>query len=190
MMNDTFSFIAPVMPRRTVDPFALRLALAAGAFVLLVGAFGAFVVQHERSADVARAALEERALEQAAARAEAVPDVRIDPDVAALLDSQARSSAERALELATTAFAGTRDFADAGPSQLGVAQPSMLFVDGPSTSPAVVSIEATSSTWSAAVMAPSGLCYWIATTADGAVWYDTGRACTGDAAAAADERAW
>lgn len=189
-MNDTFTFIAPVMPRRTVDPFALRLAIAAGVFVLVVGAFGAFVMQHERSADAARAVLEERMMAQAEARADAVPDARTDPDVAALLDSQARSSVTRALELAQTAFVETQDFAAAGPSELTLAQPSMLFVDGPSTSPAVVSVQAIGSIWSAAVMAPSGLCYWISADADGDVSYDTGRACTGEAAAAADGRAW
>jgi hypothetical protein len=190
MMNDTFSFVAPVMPRRAVDPFALRLAVAAGVFVLLVGAFGAFVVQHERSADTARATLERRVLAQSQARSEATLDVRADPGVAALLDSQARSSATRALELALTVYAQTSTFAEAGPSQLTIAQPSMLFVDGPSTSAAVVSVEATDAGWSAAVAAPSGLCYWVHLNTDGAARYGTGRACTGAAATAAGEPSW
>lgn len=189
-MNDTFSFVAPVMPRRTVDPFALRLAVTAGVIVALVGAFGAFVVQREHVADARRATLEATIAAQAAARAETMPDPREDPEILALLDSQARSSATRALELATSLVASTEDLAQADPAQLSLVQPSMLFVDGPSTSPAVVSVRATSASWSAAVMAPSGICYWVALDADRVATYDTGRACTGAAAAGATGSAW
>lgn len=188
-MDDTFSFVAPVMPRRTVDPFALRLAAASAAFVLLLGAFGAFVVQQERAADARRAVLERQAIAQAQARADALPDPRTQPDVVALLDSQARSSATRALELATATL-GTADLSQAGPAQLTLAQPSMLFVDGMSTSPSVVSVEATAERWSAAVMAPSGLCYWVALDPEGTATYGVGRACTGAAAAGAHDLAW
>jgi hypothetical protein len=190
MMDDTFSFIAPVMPRRTFDPFALRLAASAAVFVLLVGAFGAFVVQRERVADARRAVLERQVLAQAEARAEAVGDLQLQPDVAAILDSQARSSATRALELATMVALDAGDLSQAGPAQLSLAQPSMLFVDGMSTSPSVVSVEATAKEWAAAVMAPSGLCYWVSIDLDGETLYGTGRACTGSAAFAADATAW
>jgi hypothetical protein len=190
MMDDTFSFVAPVMPRRTVDPFALRLAVTAGVLVALIGAFGAFVVGHERAADARRASLEATIVSQAEARAEVVPDPREDPEIVALLDAQARSSASRALELATSLVASTDDLAQAGPSQLSMAQPSMLFVDGPSTSPAVVSVRATSTSWSAAVMAPSGRCYWVALDGDGLASYGTGRACSGAAAASATGAGW
>jgi hypothetical protein len=190
MMDDTFTFIAPAMPRRTIDPFALRLAAAAAVFVFLVGVFGAFVVQQERAADARRAVVERQVLAQAEARAEALPDPRTQPEVMALLDSQARSSATRALELATSVALDTGGLAAAGPGQLTQAQPSMLFVDGMSTSPSVVSVEATPDRWSAAVMAPSGLCYWISLDPDGVASYGTGRACTGAAAAAAHGTAW
>lgn len=188
-MDDTFSFVAPVMPRRTYDPFALRLAAAAAAFVLLVGAFGTFVVQQERAADARRAVLERQAIAQAQARADSLPDPRTQPDVVALLDSQARSSATRALELAATTLAAG-DLSQAGPADLTLAQPSMLFVDGMSTSPSVVSVEATPEMWAAAVMAPSGLCYWVSLDADGETSYGIGRVCTGAAAFAADDPAW
>jgi len=110
--------------------------------------------------------------------------------VAAILDSQARSSATRALELATTVALDAGDLSQAGPAQLSLAQPSMLFVDGMSTSPSVVSVEATAKEWAAAVMAPSGLCYWVSIDLDGETSYGTGRACTGSAAFAADATAW
>jgi hypothetical protein len=190
MMDDTFSFVAPVMPRRTVDPFALRLASAAAAFVFLVGAFAAFVVHQERAADARRAVLERQVLAQAQARAEAVPDPRAQPEVVALLDSQARSSATRALDLAIAVGLEAGDLTLAGPGELTQAQPSMLFVDGMSTSPSVVSVEVTADRWSAAVMAPSGLCYWIALDPEGAATYGIGRACTGAAAAGAHDPAW
>lgn len=190
MMDDTFSFVAPVMPRRTVDPFALRLASAAAAFVFLAGAFAAFVIRQEHVADARRAVLERQVLAQSEARAEMLPDPRTEPEVVALLDSQARSSATRALELATSVGLQAGDLTAAGPGQLTQAQPSMLFVDGLSTSPSVVSVRATADRWSAAVMAASGLCYWVSLLPDGTTAYGTGRACTGAAAVAADGTAW
>jgi hypothetical protein len=159
-------------------------------FVLLVGAFGGLVVQQERAADVRRAVLERQVFAQAEARAESAAALQRQSDVVALLASQARASATRALELATTMALDAGDLSQAGPAQLTMAQPSMLFVDGMSTSPSVVSVEATAEVWAAAVMAPSGLCYWVSLDDDGEISYGTGRACTGAAAFAADAPAW
>ena len=56
-MGDTFCFIAPVMPRRRVDPLALRAAVRRRARLALFGGLGAFVVSQEHAADERRAAL-------------------------------------------------------------------------------------------------------------------------------------
>ena len=110
-MSDTFTFIAPVMPRRHVDPFAVKLVTFGVVLLLLVSAFATFVVAKERSADVRHAALEaqEQAQEQANAdRLASIPDAAAavpDPittgpvpaGVAKLLDGPARDAAERAL---------------------------------------------------------------------------------------------
>ena len=68
--------------------------------------------------------------------------------------------------------------------------PSLLFVDGPSTGPSVVSVYAGAAGWAAAVGGAHGTCYWVAVALDGRTRYGTGTPCTGMAALAADRGAW
>lgn len=192
-MDDTFAFIAPVMPRRRVDPFALKIAVVAALFVAFVGVFGAFVIGREHAADAAREALAQAVLAQdradievAATEAEAAGA----GTTAGLADAESRDLLEQSLELAREAVARSASFVDAGPAQLTALQPSLLFADGPSTSPAVVSIGATESVWAAAVAGPSGACYWIRLDAAGVVSRDLGGRCTGEAALAATGDSW
>lgn len=180
-MSDTFTFIAPVMPRRQVDPFAVKLATSGVVLLLLVSAFATFVVAKERSADIRHAALEaqERAQEQANAdRLASIPDAAAavpDPittgpvpaGVAKLLDGPARDAA-----------------------QLADADPTLLFVDGPSTAPTIVSVAVSDEVWAAAVMGLSGACYGVSIDAHGTVRYGHAGACTGRAALAAAQPAW
>ena len=190
--DDTFSFVAPVMPRRHVDPFALKLAVAAAVVVLLAGSFAIFVVRHEQAADHARAELREQiaAQEQAQADALLAQASVVDPQVMALLDEEAQRAASVSLDLAEGAFASGASWAEAGPLQLTILQPSLMYVDGPSTAPAVVSIHATRDRWGAAVMGPSGTCYWVTTSSAGLTRYGAGRECTGRAAFSAGDPAW
>ncbi len=175
-----------------MDPFALRLAVAAAVAVLLTGSFATFVIRHEHAADHARAALREKIAAQQQAQADALLAQAsvVDPEVVALLDEEAQRSATVSLELAEEAFASSSSWAEAGPLQLTFIQPSLTYVDGPSTSPAVVSIDATRAGWGAAVMGPSGTCYWVTTSSAGVTRYGTGQECTGRAAFAADDPAW
>ena len=156
-MDDSFHYIAPVMPRRRVDPFALRLAVGAALAVAAVAGFAVFAIQHERDAD---------AIAQVNAEREAAAQVAIVPQgddaesgVYRALDEEARKAATNALDMATRIFAVTDSYETAGPAQLTEQQPSLIFVDGPSTSPAVVSVDASETSWAAAVMGPSGDCY-------------------------------
>ncbi|MDP9301695.1 MAG: hypothetical protein M3P43_12510, partial [Actinomycetota bacterium] len=102
-MSDTFTFIAPVMPRRHADPFAVKLTMFGVVLLLLISAFATFVVAQERSADARHAALEadKRTQEQANAdRLASIPAAAVSADptaagpvsggVAKLLDGQAR----------------------------------------------------------------------------------------------------
>lgn len=187
-MDDTFTFVAPVMPRRQIDPFALRLAVATAVAVVVIGTFATFVVRHEHAADVQRTSLEQQAARADATRA-AYVTAQADA-VAITLDSQARDSADHALTLARGVLAQTSSVVDAGPFQLSGIQPSLLFVDGPSTSPAVVSIATTDAAWAAAVKGPSGACYWVRLSSAGDTTYGTGRLCTGEAAMAAAGVTW
>lgn len=187
-MDDTFTFVAPVMPRRQIDPFAWRLAVTAVVTVVTIGAFANFVIRHEHAADVQRTLLQQQVERADAARA---AHVTAQADTAAItLDQQARDSADHAVTLARGVIEKTSVPSDAGPFQLSGIQPSLLFVDGPSTSPGVVSIATTDAAWAAAVRGPSGACYWVRLSSGGETTYGTGRLCTGAAAMSATGAVW
>jgi hypothetical protein len=192
-MDDTFTFVAPVMPRRRVDPFALKLAVAAALFVAFVGLFGAFVIGREHASDAARdakaqalAAADRAQIEAAAAQAEAAGA----GTEAGLADAEARDLLGRALVLAQGFAAGGTDLAEAGPIALTSAEPTILFVDGPSTAPSIVSVDAVDGLWGAAVMGPSGTCYLVRLDADGEVARQLGGRCSGEAALSATGDGW
>jgi hypothetical protein len=202
-MSDTFTFVAPAIPRRRLDPFAARLIALGLVLTVLVAGFATFVVRAERAADARRAAIEaqEAAREQAeaqqlAAQAQAAYDqhqtsaTSVPGGVARLLDQQARDDADRALALATTAPGPDPDLSAAGLTDLSGGDEALLFVDGPSTAPTIVSVAQTAGAWGAAVMGPSGACYWVSRTTDGVIRYDRGTSCTGQAALAAARPAW
>src|SRR5207247_5986515 len=83
-VSDTFTFIAPVMPRRRADPFAVKLAASGLVLIVLISGFATFVVAQERAADARHAALEARTRAEASATADRlavtpVPAVADDP---------------------------------------------------------------------------------------------------------------
>jgi hypothetical protein len=180
-MDESFSFRAPVgATRRRMDPFARRAAVV-GFVILAVGAaVGRVAVQSERASD-ARAEASSR---------NAAANLDDGGDHAGAIDAQARSGAEGALELAEGIYARTGDFARAGTAQLARLQPGLIFVDGPSTAPAIVSVRAAHDAWAAAVMSPSGVCLWVRATPDGPPRYGAGRVCTGSAAMSAESDSW
>jgi hypothetical protein len=179
-MDDTFTFVAPVTVRRQVDPFALRLAIGMTVLTLVAGSFSVFLIAHEHAADVRRAALEE----QTGGESTALGD-RLVP-VSGVVDVEARSSLERALTLAQAVHRQDGSFAAADPVALQTLQPSLVFVDGPSTAPRIVSVSAGPDGWAAAAMGASGACNWVRTTQGSGVIHGTGGVCTGTAALVAD----
>ena len=66
----------------------------------------------------------------------------------------------------------------------------LLYVDGPSTAPSIVSVYNGSAGWAAAVHGAGDTCFWVAVTPEGLTRYGTGSVCTGMAALAADRPAW
>ena len=202
LVSDTFTFIAPVMPRRRADPFTVKLATFGVVLILLISAFATFVVAQERSADARRAALEARTVAEEQANADrlaSIPNATVAADpvpagpvpggVAKLLDGQARDAAERALTLARGAL-GRGDLAAWDAAQLADADPTLLFVDGASTAPTIVSVAVSGGVWAGAVMGPSGACYGVSLDTHGVARYDHSRPCTGQAALAAARAAW
>ena len=191
-MSETFTFVAPIMPKqRRFDPFTVRVGIAAVFFVTLVGAFAVFVVSHEHLADARGAAAETAQLAQEQARVVAsVSAAAPDPAVARLLDGDARRAAERALALAQASLADESSWANAEATDLATRPTSYLFVDGPSSSPQIVSVHEAGDVWGAAVLGTSGACYWVSASTAGVVRYGIGGTCTGEAALGAGARSW
>ncbi len=190
-MDQTFNFrAAPVPLRRRLNPRAIALAVAA--FVALSGvvSFTRLVIDSER-----------RSIERAE-RADAVTSIvgtisgGDDPAASSsvagtqAIDAPARSDAREALDAARRAAAGRASFLDAGPGQLSSIARALVFVDGPSPVPGVVSVASTRGAWAAAVMGPSGTCYWLRFSPGDGPSYGTGEPCTGDAALAARGDSW
>jgi hypothetical protein len=174
-MDDAFSFHAPAeVLRRRVDPRLLRTAVLATVVMTVTVAFGRWVVESERASD-----------RRAASSEAAAPVLATVP-----ADAAAQDAAATSLTIARDLVADGRALADIGPALLAEEQPDLIFVDGPSTTPAIVSVAGGPRTWAAAVMGPTGTCFWVKTTAAGLVRYDTGPVCTGEAAAAAAAIAW
>jgi hypothetical protein len=181
-VNDTFSFHAPAeVLRRRVDPRWVRLGVVVTVATLAIGAFAGWVVSSEHAADRRR---------EAALAALDRPAASAAPSPAVFDDDAARAAASTALTAARDVFSETGSFAEASTALLAAEQPELIFVDGPSAAPAIVSVDARSRSWSAAVMGEAGSCFWVKATDDGVIRYGRGSVCTGEAAAAADRMAW
>jgi hypothetical protein len=197
-MDDAFSLVASRMPRtQRLTPFDVR-ALALGVVAaLLIAVFAVFIVTQQRAADARRAHI--LAEQRAVATAEPAPGPTVGTEggstvadgaaVASLLDRQARDAAERALAAATT-LGGAQGVEGATPAALSAIEHGVLFVDGPSTAPSVVSVYVGPGGWGAAVHGGDDRCYWVARSAAGRDRYGTGTVCTGLAALAADQPSW
>jgi hypothetical protein len=172
-MDDSFAFKTTVPLRRRVDPMVAKLAVFGTLVVLGIAVFAHWVVASERDS-FSRTSREEVPTEAAAGQ--------IDGPTGSLTEADAEEATEVALSAAKIAFTEHRSFLDAGPSQLGVLEPAYTFVDGPSTTPEIVSVAATTDTWAAAVQGPGGTCYWIRATRSGDVTQGLRSDCTGSAA--------
>ena len=197
-MDDAFRMVAARMPRtRRLSPFAVRALALLTVIGLLLAAFGMFVVSAQRTADARRSQLAatQRAEAEAQAQASAAQIGAADRGTADptavgnMLDAHAQQAATTALDAARQIAAGG-SIADAAPNALTAVAPTVLFIEGPSTGPSVVSVYAGAAGWAAAVHGSKATCYWVAVGADGRTRYGTGSACTGMAALAADRPAW
>jgi hypothetical protein len=189
-MSEIFTHVAPVMPRRQFDPFVVHVGAATAIFVTFLIGFSTFVVSHEHAADARRAAAQSAAVAEAQARAAALASPRPDPALARLMDGDARAAADRALQLAARSLAASSSWTHAEATDLARQPTTYLFVDGPSSSPDIVSVHVAGAEWGAAVLGTSGACYWVSASTTGSVRYGMGRTCTGQAALGADRASW
>jgi hypothetical protein len=163
-----------------------------------MASFAAFVVHQQRAADVRRADAIARQNEADLARAEqaatsddalAESTAGAGPAIEGLLDREALDAVTAALATATRlAVARGTDAVTA--AALTAADPDVIYVDGPSTAPSVVSVYAGSAGWAAAVRGGGDTCLWVAFSAPGRERYGTGTTCTGVAALGADSPSW
>ena len=172
-MDDTFAFRADRMPRRKIDPLALKAAVAAAIVVTLTGVFAKFVIDSEHRS-IVRAEVRARGVAGASGERRDY----VDPEI----DVPARLAVETALDAASAALARDGSLAAAGPTELASLETGLIFVDGPSTTQQVVSLAGSGDTWAAAVMGASGTCFYARVTAIGVQTFGIGSECTGDAA--------
>lgn len=185
-MDDTFQFRADRMPRRQVDPLAIRAAVIAGLLVAAVGVFAKVAIDSERRSFEVEAAPE--VVVSTIEGAGASDALSVAPDPA--LEAVARTSAQDALAAARAVLRADGALDGAGPLQLSAIRTDLIFVDGPSAVSEVVSVAGSASVWGAAVMSESGTCFYVRLTDHRRVSYGTGDTCTGQAALGASERAW
>ncbi len=197
-MDDAFRMVAARMPRtRRLTPFAARATALLVVLGVLLIVFASFVATEQRAADTRRAQLEatQRADAEAEARAAAAEMSAAEPAtpdgaaVRGMVNERAQAAATTALGTAQR-FAGAASIDGATAAAISPLEPSLLFVDGPSTGPSVVSVYAGAAGWAAGVGGAHGTCYWVAVALDGRARYGTGTPCTGMAALAADRGAW
>jgi hypothetical protein len=105
-------------------------------------------------------------------------------------DLQAKANARTAEGAASAAYQSSGGFSTVGPQQLSILDPTLTYTTGPSTGVSVVSVASTPAAWAAAVLGPSGTCYWVKLDVITVPHYGTGSTCTGAAAMAASRSNW
>lgn len=105
-------------------------------------------------------------------------------------DAQAKAAAKEAQSAAAASYEEAGSFADVGPDQLALMDPSITYTVDPSTGPTVVSVASTAAAWGAAVESSSGTCYYVTISALAQAHYGTGTPCTGQAALGASASSW
>jgi hypothetical protein len=173
-MDDSFAFRTTVPLRRRFDPSLVKAAVFGALIVLGIGLFASWVVASER-ASFARTDHRVAPSEVTIAGI----DAGADPSS---VDSDAEKATGIALATAKAAFVEHGSFLHAGPAQLSALQLRYTFVDGPSTTPRIVSVASTADTWAAAAQDRDGTCHWIRVTSAGNVSRSIGWECRGAAA--------
>src|SRR5688500_16317216 len=168
-MDDSFTYRTTLPQGPRVEPWLVKGAAALVVLALGIGLFARWVVASER-ASFARGY-------QRVLPSMTVGHLRGSDPVGT--DAEAEEATRIALAAARVALAGSGSFLAAEPARLSSLQPGYTFVDGPSTTSAIVSVAAEGPLWAAAALGPSGTCFWIRAHSDGAVETGTSSICTG-----------
>ena len=187
-MDEGFSFrAAPVPLRRRIDLRVVKAVAVSAVVLCAVFAFSRWVIDSERRSEaIADAPHSGQAV---VGMTQGAPGEEGVDAVLPAMDVPARADATSALAAARNAMRGTRTVDDAGPGQLSEIERSLIFTDGPSPAPGIVSVAVAGSRWAAAVKGASGACYWVR-LAPGGASFGSGELCTGLAALSASDAAW
>jgi hypothetical protein len=93
------------------------------------------------------------------------------PGVALATDVQAKQTLSQALSAATSAASAQGGYGSLDASALSAAEPSITFVDGPSSSPTTVSVAGGSGGLALATRSTSGTCWLVFSDGSGTTWY-------------------
>jgi hypothetical protein len=187
-MDESFSFRAPPLPlRRRVDLRVVKAVVVALVLLTALTVFSRWVIDSEHRSEARAAGLATDVPMIGMMHGTSVEEV----DVPSVLttDAPARADAKTALETARHAMHGKGSIVDAGPGQLSAIERSLVFTDGPSAAPGIISVATAGERWAAAVMGDSGTCYWVSLDPGGAA-FGTGDLCTGIAALSASAAGW
>lgn len=171
-MDDSFTYQTTLPPGPRVEPWQVKGAIVLAVLALGIGLFARWVVASER-ASFARGY-------QRVLPSMSVGYLRGSGDPLGT-DAEAEEATHVALAAARVALAGSGSFLAAEPARLSTLQPGFTFVDGPSTTSTIVSVAADRRVWAAAVLGPSGTCFWVRAHRDGALESGTSSTCTGAA---------
>jgi type IV pilus assembly protein PilA len=110
-------------------------------------------------------------------------------------DSVAKTSLRNGLTAAEVLFTDNQDFSSADQKGLAASEGGLTYTDGGSASsgPKNLSVTANSDSWTAAAQSESGTCFYIHSTSQGSVTYqsDTGaKECRADDGTKASESKW
>jgi hypothetical protein len=193
-VSDTFAFRSvPVPLHRRVSPRMMKAALLGLVVVFAVGAFARWTIDSER-ASFARDAGHSQGF---------APIVQISyadsgtgasvsgVDGISTADAAAQDVLRRTTTRARVAAGHPLDLAQAGPGELSGRIKGVVFTDGPSLSPRIVSVAATPEGWAAAAMSDSGLCFGVRLDGDGTQRFGTVlTSCTGAQAMGVAGTSW
>ncbi|HET6790149.1 MAG TPA: hypothetical protein VFI35_01005 [Actinomycetota bacterium] len=168
-MDDSFTYRTTLPQGPRVEPGLVKAAAALVVLALGIGLFARWVVASER-ASFARGY-------QRVLPSMSVGHLRGSDPVRT--DAEAEEATRIALAAARVALAGSGSFLAAEPARLSALQPGFTFVDGPSTTSTIVSVASDRRVWAAAVLGPSGTCFWVRAHRNGAVERGTSSTCTG-----------
>jgi hypothetical protein len=171
-MDDSFAYRTTLPAGPRVQPWVIKTAVVSILLVLGVGLFARWVVMSERESFA-------RGYHPVLPSLE-VGQIEGTADLPGT-DDEAREATRVALAAARAAAAEGGSFLAADPVTLSTLQPGYTFVDGPSTMPEIVSVEGNRRAWAAAVLGPTGTCFWIRAEAGGPVVSGTSSVCTGAA---------